>query len=130
MNHVREGYRDVQNGSDKQRLTDAAAALVEALKTKINGSPLRFKRSPRLETVDTAGWGIVLATMGTDLPSVQVWLDCLSGRGGRDQDAHQQSLVPGDRDHGVLQARRVARKCGLEPPAHGLRNSMIADRTT
>jgi hypothetical protein len=65
---------------DKATFERAAADLINALKkAQIRGDPLKFRRQPQLEEVNSGGWSVTIATMESGAPALEVFFDRLAG---------------------------------------------------
>jgi hypothetical protein len=64
---------------DRNRLKKVATDLSRALRARIAGRPLNFKHRFELEKTDTEGWYVVIATMGPQLPGLELWFDRFTG---------------------------------------------------
>jgi len=61
--------------NDRSRLERAAVEFSSRVRGQIGRGPLTFKRTFQAEETNSDGWFVEIATMGPDLPRLQLWLD-------------------------------------------------------
>lgn len=64
---------------DQRRLSKAADLLTDAVRERCKGTGVRIRKDTRPSPTQTGGWMMKIASLGTGLPQVEVWLDQFTG---------------------------------------------------